>query len=163
PGPGPRATRAVRGTVAAHPRPRAESPRPSWHTLYGRGRRGACVNPAGRGRARQARPPHGVVAVSARGEPPYTVTDAQALIAAAQAWSAVVLVAGLRLIGLVADDDELFAAAGYYLARAARRGSALFAGAVAMIGVVTAVLNLDTSVAFLTPVLVHAARSRGTR
>ena len=30
-----------------------------------------------------------------------------------------------------------------------------------MIGVVTAVLNLDTSVAFLTPVLVYAARSRG--
>jgi len=96
------------------------------------------------------------------------VTDAQALIApalgaAAQDWSPFVLVAGLLLIGLVADDDGLFAAAGYHLARAARRGSALFAGAVAMIGVVTAVLNLDTSVAFLTPVLVHAARSRGTR
>ena len=101
-------------------------------------------------------------------DPPYTVTDAQALIApalgaAAQDWSPFVLVAGLLLIGLVADDDGLFAAAGYHLARAARRGSVLFAGAVAMIGVVTAVLNLDTSVAFLTPVLVHAARSRGTR
>jgi arsenical pump membrane protein len=96
------------------------------------------------------------------------VTDAQALIApalgaAAQDWSPFVLVAGLLLIGLVADDDGLFEAAGYHLARAARRGSALFAGAVAMIGVVTAVLNLDTSVAFLTPVLVHAARGRGTR
>ena len=30
-----------------------------------------------------------------------------------------------------------------------------------MVGVVTAVLNLDTSVAFLTPVLVYTARSRG--
>lgn len=95
------------------------------------------------------------------------MTDAQALIApalgaAAQDWSPFVLVAGLLLIGLVADDDGLFAAAGYHLARAARRGSVLFAGGVAMIGVVTAVLNLDTSVAFLTPVLVHAARSRGT-
>jgi arsenical pump membrane protein len=30
-----------------------------------------------------------------------------------------------------------------------------------LIAVVTAVLNLDTSVAFLTPVLVYAARSRG--
>lgn len=29
-----------------------------------------------------------------------------------------------------------------------------------MIGVVTALLNLDTSVAFLTPVLVYTARSR---
>ena len=95
------------------------------------------------------------------------MTDAQALIApavgaAAQDWSPFVLVAGLLLIGLDADDDGLFAAAGYHLARAARRGSVLFAGAVAMIGVVTAVLNLDTSVAFLTPVLVHAGRSRGT-
>jgi arsenical pump membrane protein len=106
------------------------------------------------------------VAASARGDPPYTATDAHALIApalgaAAQDWSPFVLVAGLLLIGLVADDDGLFAAAGYHLARAARRGSVLLAGAVAMIGVVTAVLNLDTSVAFLTPVLVHAGRSRG--
>ena len=34
-------------------------------------------------------------------------------------------------------------------------------GAVAVVGAVTAVLNLDTSVAFLTPVLVYTARSRG--
>jgi arsenical pump membrane protein len=37
----------------------------------------------------------------------------------------------------------------------------LFLGAAVMIGIVTAVLNLDTSVAFLTPVLVYSARSRG--
>jgi arsenical pump membrane protein len=37
----------------------------------------------------------------------------------------------------------------------------LFLGATAIIAVVTAVLNLDTSVAFLTPVLVYTARSRG--
>ena len=70
------------------------------------------------------------------------------------------LVAGLLLIGLVADDDGLFAAAGRQLARV-RSGGALFVGAVAMIGLVTAVLNLDTAVAFLTPVLVYTARSRG--
>ena len=37
----------------------------------------------------------------------------------------------------------------------------LFAGSVLLISLVTATLNLDTSVAFLTPVLVHTARSRG--
>ena len=68
---------------------------------------------------------------------------------------------GLLLIGLVADDDGLFAAAGHQMARAAPNGSVLFLGATVLIGLVTAVLNLDTSVAFLTPVLVYTARSRG--
>ena len=81
--------------------------------------------------------------------------------AASQDWPPFVLVAGLLLIGLVADKDGLFAAAGHHLARTAPSGVFLFMGAVAMVGVVTAVLNLDTSVAFLTPVLVYAARSRG--
>jgi arsenical pump membrane protein len=81
--------------------------------------------------------------------------------AAAQNWPPFVLVSGLLLIGLVADDDGLFAAAGHRLARTSRSGVALFVGAAVMTGVVTAVLNLDTSVAFLTPVLVYAARSRG--
>ncbi len=71
------------------------------------------------------------------------------------------LVAGLLLIGLVADGDGLFAAAGQQLARRAPGNRLLFAGAVLVIGVVTATLNLDTSVAFLTPVLVYTARSRG--
>ena len=81
--------------------------------------------------------------------------------AASQDWSPFVLVTGLLLIGLVADDDGLFAAAGHQLARASPNGSILFLGATVMIGLVTAVLNLDTSVAFLTPVLVYTARSRG--
>ena len=81
--------------------------------------------------------------------------------AAAQDWSPFVLVAGLLLIGLAADDDGLFAAAGHRLARSAPSGAMLYAGAAVLIGVVTAVLNLDTSVAFLTPVLVYSARSRG--
>lgn len=85
----------------------------------------------------------------------------QARSAAAQDWSPFVLVAGLLLIGIVADDDGLFAAAGHQLARTARNGPVLFLGAALMVGVVTAVLNLDTSVAFVTPVLVHTARSRG--
>ena len=81
--------------------------------------------------------------------------------AAGQDWSPFVLVSGLLLIGLVADDDGLFAAAGHRLARTAPNGVVLFVGAVAVVGAVTAVLNLDTSVAFLTPVLVYTARSRG--
>jgi arsenical pump membrane protein len=81
--------------------------------------------------------------------------------AASQDWPPFVLVTGLLLIGLVANRDGLFAAAGYRLSRLCGSGAALFAGAVVMVGVVTAVLNLDTSVAFLTPVLVYTARSRG--
>jgi arsenical pump membrane protein len=78
-----------------------------------------------------------------------------------QVWSPFVLVAGLLLIGLVANDDGLFAWAGHHLARTARTGVILFVGATAMVGAVTALLNLDTAVAFLTPVLVYTARSRG--
>jgi arsenical pump membrane protein len=81
--------------------------------------------------------------------------------AAAQVWSPFVLVAGLLLIGLVADGDGLFAAAGHVVARKARNGTVLFVGSAVLIGAVTAVLNLDTAVAFLTPVLVYTARSRG--
>ncbi|HEY2508276.1 MAG TPA: SLC13 family permease [Streptosporangiaceae bacterium] len=80
--------------------------------------------------------------------------------AASQDWSPFVLVAGLLLIGLVADADGLFAAAGARLAVAAPGGVALFAGAVGLVSAVAATLNLDTSVAFLTPVLVHTAQRR---
>jgi arsenical pump membrane protein len=89
------------------------------------------------------------------------LSHADARAAASQVWAPFVLVAGLLLVGLVADQDGLFAAAGHWLATAAPNGVALFAGAAATIAVVTALLNLDTSVVFLTPVLVYAARSRG--
>jgi len=94
-----------------------------------------------------------VAAVAAR--------PSDAAAAAGQDWSPFVLVAGLLLIGLVADDDGIFAAAGSRLAAATRSGSLLFTGSVVLVSIVTATLNLDTSVAFLTPVLVHTARSRG--
>jgi arsenical pump membrane protein len=84
-----------------------------------------------------------------------------ARLAADQTWAPFVLVAGLLLIGLVAEEDGLFRAAGDQLARVARRGSVLFIGATLLIVVVTATLNLDTSVVFVTPVLVAAARQRG--
>ncbi len=85
--------------------------------------------------------------------------DARA--AAAQDWPPFVLVAGLLLVGLVANEDGLFAAGGHALARVAPSGLALYAGTVLLVVTVTTLLNLDTSVTFLTPVLVYAARSRG--
>ncbi len=50
--------------------------------------------------------------------------------AASQDWTPFVLVAGLLLIGLVADDDGQFAVAGHRLARTAPNGVLLFVGAV---------------------------------
>ncbi|MGD0748508.1 MAG: SLC13 family permease [Acidimicrobiales bacterium] len=85
--------------------------------------------------------------------------DARA--AAAQDWPPFVLVAGLLLVGLVADEDGLFAAGGRALARLSHNGAVLYAGTVVLVVSVTTLLNLDTSVTFLTPVLVYAARSRG--
>jgi arsenical pump membrane protein len=81
--------------------------------------------------------------------------------AASQDWSPFVLVTGLLLIGMVANEDGLFSAAGNQLARLSSSGVVLFIGATLMIGTVTAVLNLDTSVAFLTPVLIYTARKHG--
>jgi arsenical pump membrane protein len=87
----------------------------------------------------------------------------EARAAAAQDWPPFVLVAGLLLVGLVADGDGLFAAGGHVLARLAPNGVLLYAGTAALVVTVTTLLNLDTSVTFLTPVLVYAARSRGGR
>ncbi len=81
--------------------------------------------------------------------------------AASQVWSPFVLVTGLLLVGLVADQDGLFAAAGHRLDAAAPNCLALFAGAAVLVAAVTALLNLDTSVVFLTPVLFYATRRRG--
>jgi arsenical pump membrane protein len=81
--------------------------------------------------------------------------------AALQAWPPFVLVTGLLLIGLVAHDDGLFARAGSLLEQLPGPPAALLAGGIALVAVVTAVLNLDTAVVFLTPVLVLAARARG--
>jgi arsenical pump membrane protein len=89
------------------------------------------------------------------------LSPAHAKEAASQDWPPFVLVSGLLLVGLVADEDGLFSAAGFALARLAPNGIVLYSGAVALIVTVTSVLNLDTSVAFLTPILVHTARRRG--
>lgn len=89
------------------------------------------------------------------------VNEGAARSAAAQAWPAFVLVAGLLLVGLVAAADGLFAAAGDALRRACPHPLVLFCGLAVLIVVVSAVLNLDTAVAFLTPVAVSAGRSDG--
>lgn len=89
------------------------------------------------------------------------VNPVAARSAASQAWPAFVLVAGLLLVGLVAASDGLFVAAGTALRRACPTPAILFIGIAAVIVVVSAVLNLDTAVAFLTPVAVSAGRSRG--
>lgn len=82
--------------------------------------------------------------------------------AARQNWPPFVLVTGLLLLGVVARRDGLFDAAGRLMAGAAAGGRSLFAAAAVVVAAVTAVLNLDTAVTFLTPVLVVAARRRQT-
>jgi arsenical pump membrane protein len=72
-----------------------------------------------------------------------------------------VLVAGLLLVGHVAAEDGLFEAAGSWLSQLPGGVVALYAMLLALVASVTAILNLDTAALLLTPVLVHAARSRG--
>ncbi|HEV7938799.1 MAG TPA: SLC13 family permease [Solirubrobacteraceae bacterium] len=79
---------------------------------------------------------------------------------AEQAWPPFVLVSGLLLIGLVANRDGLFEQTGRYLQSLPGPPVALLAACLLLVAAVTAVLNLDTAVVFLTPVLVHAARGR---
>jgi arsenical pump membrane protein len=90
-----------------------------------------------------------------------TAAPDSAQAAAAQVWPPFVLVAGLLLVGFVAQEDGLFAAGGHTLARISPNGVVLYVGAAVLVVGVTTLLNLDTSVTFLTPVLVAAARSRG--
>ena len=82
--------------------------------------------------------------------------------AASQAWPAFALVTGLLLVGVVAERDGLFAGAGAALSRLPLAPAGLLlVASLGLVAVVTAVLNLDTSVFFLTPVLLQLARHRG--
>lgn len=67
----------------------------------------------------------------------------------------------MLLIGVVAELDGLFRALGGALARVPVGALPQYLLSLALIVLVTAVLNLDTCVFFLTPVLLHLARSRG--
>jgi arsenical pump membrane protein len=78
-----------------------------------------------------------------------------------QAWPAFALVAGLLLIGATAAREGLFEEAGALAARVRGGGTVLLASLLLVTAAITAVLNLDTAVVFLTPVLLHAARRRG--
>jgi arsenical pump membrane protein len=78
-----------------------------------------------------------------------------------QAWPAFALVAGLLLIGATAAREGLFEEAGALAARVRGGGTVLLASLLLVTAAITAVLNLDTAVVFLTPVLLHAARHRG--
>jgi arsenical pump membrane protein len=78
-----------------------------------------------------------------------------------QAWPPFVLVSGLLLVGLAAHSDGLFTHAGRLLERLPGSPGALLIASMMLVAAVTAVLNLDTAVVFLTPVLVLAARHRG--
>jgi arsenical pump membrane protein len=78
-----------------------------------------------------------------------------------QAWPAFALVAGLLIVGAAAAREGVFAGAGALAARAPGGTFALLASLLLVEAAVTAVLNLDTAVVFMTPVLLHAARRRG--
>jgi hypothetical protein len=72
---------------------------------------------------------------------------AHAILASAeQVWPPFVLVAGLLLIGAVAAEDGLFEALGARLARTSLGPRSLLLALLALVAVVTALLNLDTSV-----------------
>ncbi len=80
----------------------------------------------------------------------------------AATWSPFVLVAGLLLIGQVAADEGLFRFVGSWCARVPGGGVGSFLVTMAAVALVSAVLNLDTSVVFMTPVALQAARAKGT-
>jgi len=77
-----------------------------------------------------------------------------------QAWPAFALVAGLLLVGSAAARQGLFEATGALVARAPGGPVVLLCGLLLVDAAVTVVLNLDTAVVFMTPVLLHAARRR---
>ncbi|HEY3962354.1 MAG TPA: SLC13 family permease [Gaiellaceae bacterium] len=89
------------------------------------------------------------------------MTAHHAAAALRQTWPPFVLVAGLLLIGAVAAADDLFEAVGARVAGLRIGAVPLLLALLAVDAVVTVVLNLDTAVVFLTPVLLHGARRRG--
>jgi arsenical pump membrane protein len=76
-------------------------------------------------------------------------------------WPAFVLVAGLLLVGLAAARDGMFDWLAARLDHVPGSGRRLFFAGLAVVAVVTALLNLDTAVVFLTPVMIGAAARRG--
>ena len=77
-------------------------------------------------------------------------------------WQPFVLITGLLLIGHAAAREGLFESVGRLVARTPGNDVALFGVTMVAVAIVTAVLNLDTSVVFMTPVALHAARVRNS-
>jgi arsenical pump membrane protein len=77
-----------------------------------------------------------------------------------QSWPPFVLVAGLLLLGQLAGRDGLFDAAASRLVRVPGGAVTSLLACLALVALVTALLNLDTAVVFLTPVLLGVARRR---
>src|SRR5947209_15060384 len=77
-------------------------------------------------------------------------------------WSPFVLVTGLLLVGQVAHRAGVFDRAASLLGRTGGSPVVLLVVLLALVAITTVVLNLDTAVAFLSPVLVLTARRRGT-
>ncbi len=90
----------------------------------------------------------------------FVLATGDARDALAQGWPPFALVAGLLLIGAAAGAEGLFEAAGR-AGRLGGGGATQLVGSLLLVALVTAILNLDTAVVFLTPVLLHLARSRG--
>ena len=78
-----------------------------------------------------------------------------------QTWAPFVLILGLIFVGHTAALDGLFDGLGARLANLPGGGVTLFVSMMVLVALVTATLNLDTSVVFLTPILLNAARHRG--
>ena len=76
-------------------------------------------------------------------------------------WPPFVLVAGLLLIGHVASGEGVFRVLGSWCGRAPGGARGTFLVTMGAVALVTAVLNLDTSVVFMTPVALQAARAEG--
>jgi arsenical pump membrane protein len=83
--------------------------------------------------------------------------DGRARAAADQAQGPFLLVAGLLLLGLVAAGDGVFAWASDRLLGVTTHPRRLLGLALGLVAIVTALLNLDTAVVFLTPILIGAA------
>ncbi|NNN02526.1 MAG: hypothetical protein HKL87_00765 [Acidimicrobiaceae bacterium] len=80
----------------------------------------------------------------------------------AHTWPPFVLVVGLLLIGHGAAREGLFGWIGHWCARLAGPDVTVFVVVMVACALVTATLNLDTAVVFMTPVAIETARRRGT-
>ncbi len=80
--------------------------------------------------------------------------------ALSQTWPPFVFVSGLLLIGPVAASDGLFTWIGFRLAHIPGGARVLYVAMMSLVCVVTVILNLDTSIVFLTPIILHVARHR---